>query len=211
MNRRQLLQLSLAAAPAILLSRVVRAADAELIVGSNVGAPPFVFKQGDTYSGFDVEVWSEIAKGMNRKWRLQPMEFGALIPALQTRNIDTPADLAGKHIGTETGTLAVGYIKDHVKDATVEQLPSINNALLALEAGRTDAVVYDKPQMLYYANNAGKNKVRVVQPALEGLDVGIGFQKGSPLVAAVNVQLAAMKADGRLQALGRKWFGEASS
>jgi glutamine transport system substrate-binding protein len=250
MNRRQLLQLSLAAAPAILLSRAARAADTELIVGSNVGAPPFAFKQGDAYSGFDVEVWREVAKGMNRKWRLQPMDFGALIPALQTGNIDvivsqlfikperqqvidfsnpyyksglvaltridntsihTPDDLAGKRIGTETGTVAVGYIKEHIKDATLEQLPSINNALLALEAGRTDAVVYDKPQLLYYANTAGKNKVRVVLPPLEGLDVGIGFQKGSPLVTAANLQLAAMKADGRLEALNRKWFGEASS
>ena len=249
MNRRQLLQLGLTAAPAILLSRSVRAADAELVVGSNVGAPPFAFKQGDTYTGFDVEVWNEIAKGPNRRWRLQPMEFGALIPALQTHNIDVivsqlfikperqqvidfsdpyyksglialtridnntihgPADLAGKHIGTETGTLAVGYIKEHIKDATLEQLPSINNALLALEAGRTDAVVYDKPLLLYYANTAGKNKVRVVLPALEGLDVGIGFPKGSPLVAAVNLQLAAMKADGQLQALNQKWFGETS-
>jgi glutamine transport system substrate-binding protein len=178
------------------------------------------------------------------------MEFGALIPALQTHNLDvivsqlfikperqqvidfstpyyksglialtrmdntsirTPADLAGKRIGTETGTVAVNYIKDHIKDATLEQLPSINNALLALEAGRTDVVVYDKPQLLYYANTAGKNKVRVILPALEGLDVGMGFQKGSPLVAAANVQLAAMKADGRLAALNRKWFGEASS
>ncbi|MGF6645102.1 transporter substrate-binding domain-containing protein [Paraburkholderia sp. GAS82] len=250
MNRRQLLQLGLAAGPAILLSRSIQAADAELVVGSNVGAPPFAFKQGDSYSGFDVEVWSEVAKGMNRKWRLQPMEFGALIPALQTHNLDvivsqlfikperqqvidfstpyyksglialtridnttihTPADLDGKHIGTETGTVAVGYVKDHFKDATLEQLPSINNALLALEAGRTDAVVYDKPLLLYYANTAGKNKVRVIVPPLEGLDVGMGFQKGSPLVTAVNLQLAAMKADGRLQALNQKWFGEASS
>jgi glutamine transport system substrate-binding protein len=65
--------------------------------------------------------------------------------------------------------------------------------------------------LLYYANTAGKGKVRVVQPPLEGLDVGIGFQKGSPLVAAANAQLAAMRADGRLAALNRKWFGEASS
>ncbi|MGF6720884.1 glutamine transport system substrate-binding protein [Paraburkholderia sp. GAS41] len=250
MNRRQLLQLGLAAGPAILMSRSVWADDTELVVGSNVGAPPFAFKQGETYSGFDVEVWREVAKGLNRKWRLQPMEFGALIPALQTHNIDvivsqlfikperqqvidfstpyyksglialtridntrirTPADLAGKHIGTETGTVAVSYIKDHIKDATLEQLPSINNALLALEAGRTDVVVYDKPQLLYYANTAGKDKVRVILPALEGLDVGMGFQKGSPLVAAANVQIAAMKADGRLAALNSKWFGEASS
>ncbi|MBN3726182.1 transporter substrate-binding domain-containing protein [Burkholderia sp. Ac-20379] len=249
MNRRQLLQLGLAAAPVAMLSRAARADDAALVIGSNVGAPPFAYKDGSGYSGFDVEVWAELAKGMKRTWRLQPMEFGALLPALQTGNLDaivsqlfikperqkvidfsmpyyksglisvtridntsirSPADLAGKRIGTETGTVAVGYIREHFKDATIDQLPSINNALLALLAGRTDAVVYDKPLLLYYANTAGKGKVRVVQPPLEGLDVGIGFRKGSPLVAAANQQLAAMKADGRLDALNRKWFGARS-
>ena len=246
MKRRDFIKLGLIAAPAIVLSHPARSEDAELIVGSNVGSPPFAFKDGDHYSGFDIEVWAEVAKGLNRKWRVQPMEFGALIPALQTRNIDaivsqlfikperqkvidfsepyylsgliaitgagnttikTPEDLAGKTIGTETGTIAVEYIKDHIKDATVAQLPTINNALLALEAGRTDAVVYDMPALMYYANNAGKGKVRVVRPALEGRDVGIGFQKGSSLVATANATLAAMKADGRLKALREKWFG----
>ena len=246
MKRRDFIKLGLIAAPAIVLSHPARSEDAELIVGSNVGSPPFAFKDGDHYSGFDIEVWAEVAKGLNRKWRVQPMEFGALIPALQTRNIDaivsqlfikperqkvidfsepyylsgliaitgtgnttikTSEDLAGKTIGTETGTIAVEFIKDHIKDATVAQLPTINNALLALEAGRTDAVVYDMPALMYYANNAGKGKVRVVRPALEGRDVGIGFQKGSSLVATANATLAAMKADGRLKALREKWFG----
>lgn len=246
MKRRDFIKLGLIAAPAISLSLSAKAEDAELIVGSNVGSPPFAFKKGDGYSGFDIELWAEVAKGFNRKWHVQPMEFGALIPALQTRNIDaivsqlfikperqkvidfsdpyyqsglvtvtsadnttikTPQDLEGKTIGTETGTIAVDFIKDHIKGATVEQLPSINNALLALEAGRTDAVVYDTPALMYYANNAGKGKVRVIHPTLEGRDVGIGFQKGSPLVASANATLAAMKADGRLKALREKWFG----
>jgi glutamine transport system substrate-binding protein len=249
-KRRDFIKLGLIAAPAIALSFPARSEDDELIVGSNVGSPPFAFKDGDGYSGFDIEVWAEVAKGLNRKWRVQPMQFGALIPALQTKNIDaivsqlfikperqkvidfsdpyyqsglvavtgvgnttikTPEDLAGKAIGTETGTIAVDFIKDHFKDATVEQMPSINNALLALEAGRTDAVVYDTPVLMYYANNAGKGKVRVIHPTLEGRDVGIGFQKGSTLVASANATLTAMKADGRLKALREKWFGAESS
>jgi glutamine transport system substrate-binding protein len=246
MKRRDFIKLGLIVTPAILLTFAAKAEEAELIVGSNVGSPPFAFKKDDGYSGFDIELWAEVAKGFNRKWRVQPMEFGALIPALQTRNIDaivsqlfikperqkvidfsdpyyqsglvavtaadnttikTPQDLEGKTIGTETGTIAVDFIKEHIKGATVEQLPSINNALLALEAGRTDAVVYDTPALMYYANNAGKGKVRVIHPTLEGRDVGIGFQKGSPLVASANATLAAMKADGRLKALREKWFG----
>lgn len=245
-KRRDFIKLGLIAAPAISMSWSASAEDAELIVGSNVGSPPFAFKDGDGYSGFDIEVWAQVAKGLNRKWHVQPMQFGALIPALQTKNIDaivsqlfikperqkvidfsdpyyqsglvaitgasnttikTPDDLAGKAIGTETGTIAVDFIREHIKGASVEQMPTINNALLALEAGRTDAVVYDAPALMYYANNAGKGKVRVLQPKLEGRDVGIGFQKGSPLVATANATLAAMKVDGRLKALREKWFG----
>lgn len=246
MQRRHFLQSSLLAAPAIIIPGATRAQEAELVIGSAATNPPFGFRDGDRYSGFDFEVFNEIAKGMNRKWRLHSMEFGALIPALQTGNIDAivsqlfirPArqkvidfsdpyyksglmaaismdnktirsseDLVGKTIGTETGTLAVDYIKDNIKGATIAQLPSINNALLALEAGRTDAVIYDKPVLMYYAANAGKGKVKVIQPTLQGLDVGVGFKKGSPLVASANATLAAMRSDGRLKAIREKWFG----
>ena len=246
MQRRKLLRYGLVALPAVSLLGRARAEDTELVIGSNATNPPFGFRDGDHYSGFDFEVFGEIAKSLNRKWRVQFMEFGALIPALQTGNIDaivsqlfikparqkvidfsdpyyrsglialtgidnktihTADDLAGKTIGTETGTLAVDYIKEHIKSATIAQLPSINNALLALEAGRTDAVVYDTPHLTYYAATAGKGKVRVVQPALEGQDVGVGFKKGSPLVVPANTALAAMRADGRLKAIREKWFG----
>ena len=246
MQRRKLLRYGLVAIPAASMVRLARAEDSELVIGSNATTPPFGFRDGDHYAGFDFEVFAEIAKSLNRKWRVQFMEFGALIPALQTGNIDAivsqlfikPArqkvidfsdpyyksglialtgidnktirsadDLAGKTIGTETGTLAVDYIKDHVKGATIAQLPSINNALLALEAGRTDAVVYDTPHLTYYAATAGKGKVRIVQPPLEGQDVGVGFKKGSPLVAPVNAALTAMRTDGRLQTIREKWFG----
>ena len=203
MKRRDFIKLGLIVTPAILLTFAAKAEEAELIVGSNVGSPPFAFKKGRWLFRFRHRAVGRGGKRFNRKWRVQPMEFGALIPALQTRNIDaivsqlfikperqkvidfsdpyylsglvavtaadnttikTPQDLEGKIIGTETGTIAVDFIKEHIKGATVEQLPSINNALLALEAGRTDAVVYDTPALMYYANNAGKGKVRVIRP-----------------------------------------------
>lgn len=246
MQRRQLLQLGLLAAPTIIVPNAARAQGAELIIGSAATNPPFGFKDGDGYSGFDFEVFNEVAKGMGRKWRVQSMEFGALIPALQSGSIDgivsqlfirparqkvidfsdpyyrsgliavvsadnktirTSEDLAGKTIGTETGTLAVDFIKEHIKGANIAQLPSVNNALLALEAGRTDAVIYDKPVLMYYSANAGKGKIRILQPTLEGLDVGVGYRKGSPLVAPTNATLAAMRSDGRLKAIREKWFG----
>jgi polar amino acid transport system substrate-binding protein len=37
-------------------------------------------------------------------------------------------------------------------------------------------------------------------------DLGFVFQKGSPLIEPVNQALAAMKKDGTLDALYKKWF-----
>ena len=37
-------------------------------------------------------------------------------------------------------------------------------------------------------------------------DFGFIFKKGSDLVAPVNAAIAAMKADGTLEALNKKWF-----
>ncbi|MCS6520909.1 transporter substrate-binding domain-containing protein, partial [Burkholderia thailandensis] len=34
----------------------------ELIVGTDTSFMPFVFKQGDKYVGFDLDLWAEIAK-----------------------------------------------------------------------------------------------------------------------------------------------------
>lgn len=40
-----------------------------------------------------------------------------------------------------------------------------------------------------------------------GQQLGFVFPKGSDLVAPVNAALAAMRADGTLEALAKKWFG----
>ena len=88
MNRRSLLKLSLASVPAVATMRAAYADGAELLVGCDTSFMPFEFKQGDAYVGFDIDLWTEIAKGIGRTWRLQSLDFTGLIPALQTRNID---------------------------------------------------------------------------------------------------------------------------
>jgi glutamine transport system substrate-binding protein len=60
----------------------------ELLVATDTGFVPFEFKQGDAYTGFDIELWAGIAKQLNLKYKLQPMDFNGIIPGLQTRNID---------------------------------------------------------------------------------------------------------------------------
>jgi len=57
-------------------------------VGTNVEGKPFNFSQDGKYVGFDQDLLSEIAKEAGFRVQIAPMEFGALVPALQTANID---------------------------------------------------------------------------------------------------------------------------
>lgn len=68
----------------------------DLVVGCDTNFMPFEFKEGDKYVGFDIDLWDAIAKDLNLKYKLQPMDFNGLIPALQTGNID--AAIAGMTI-----------------------------------------------------------------------------------------------------------------
>jgi len=247
MRRLQTLKYWLLAVPLSLMATFASAED-ELIVGCNTSFLPFEFKQGDEYVGFDIDLWREIAKGLGVKWKLQPMDFGGLVPALQTKNIDVvlaglyikeerrkvidysdsyyktgesaivsidntditdATSLKGKIVAAETGTATVSYLQS-LKTVDVRQYPNIVNALLELQTGRIDAVVHDTPNLVYYANTEGKGKVKLITPPIvQGLDYGIGFQKGSRWVEPVNRELAKIRADGRYEQLHRKWFGQA--
>lgn len=62
-----------------------------LRVGSETTYPPFEFSEGEKYVGFDVELTEALAKQMGYKWEFRSMGFDALIPALQSNQIDVAA------------------------------------------------------------------------------------------------------------------------
>ncbi len=223
------------------------AQDKELIVATDTAFVPFEFKQGSTYTGFDVDLWAAIAKELNLKYKLQPMDFNGIIPGLQTKNIDvalagitirddrkqvidfsdpyyesglailvaanedaikSAKDLAGKNVAVKTGTATVDFMKKEVPEAKLRLFPNIDNAYLELATGRVDAAVHDTPNVQYYANTAGKGRVKVVGTVKSGDFYGIAFPKGSDLVAKVNQALATLKSNGQYDAIYTKWFGK---
>jgi len=89
--------------------------------------------------------------------------------------------------------------------------PNVDNAYLELRTGRVDAAMHDTPNVLYYIANAGNGEVKAVGEQMLAHEYGIAFPKGSDLVERVNASLAAMKEDGRYDAIFEKWFGAAPS
>lgn len=219
----------------------------QLVVATDTAFVPFEFKQGNTYTGFDIELWAAIAKELKLDYKLQPMDFNGIIPGLQTKNIDvalagitirddrkqvidfsdpyyesglsilvgeknndikTAQDLAGKDVAVKTGTSTVDFLKSQVPGAKLKLFPNIDNAYLELATGRVDAAVHDTPNVQYYANTAGKGRVKVAGNVKSGEFYGIAFPKGSDLVPQVNKAMATIKANGTYDAIYTKWFGK---
>lgn len=81
---------------------------AHLIMGTSADSPPFEFHTPNDpknpITGFDVDVALALGKVMGTTIEVRDMDFGALIPALQTGRIDfvmasmTPSDERQKHV-----------------------------------------------------------------------------------------------------------------
>jgi glutamine transport system substrate-binding protein len=59
-----------------------------LVVGTDTSNKPFVFVRDGGFAGFSYDLWDQIAKEIKASYSMRSMDFSALIPALQTKNID---------------------------------------------------------------------------------------------------------------------------
>ncbi|SEA20463.1 glutamine transport system substrate-binding protein [Thalassobacillus cyri] len=135
-------------------------------------------------------------------------DAGLMIAVNKDNNeIKSEDDLAGKKVGTRSGTTSEAYIKENHPDAELVTFPGIVEAYMDLESGRLDAVMYDVPNVQYYVSNDSA-KLKTVGDILQGEKYGIAFPKDSDLVEDVNKALETLKENGTYDDIYEKWFGE---
>ncbi len=86
---------------------------------------------------------------------------------------------------------------------------TFGTSVQALRAGDVDVVLTDGTAGQGYVN-ASPDTFKLVGDSLGAEDFGFIFPKGSELVEPMNAGIAAMREDGTLDALNRKWFYEYS-
>lgn len=119
----------------------------KLIVGTNATFVPFEFKDEKTqdYTGFDIELIRAIGKRINKDVELKNIAFDALIPALNTRDIDVAA--SGMTI-TKARSEKVLFSSPYYENAlavvykdgtTVNSLDDLKGKKIAAQLGTTGA------------------------------------------------------------------------
>lgn len=130
-----------------------------------------------------------------------------ILVAADNNDIKALEDLNGKRVATKLGTTSEDFLKKNVNTKELKLLPNTDNLFMELITGGVDAVFFDSPPLLYYAQNQGKGKVKTVGPLYQGQPYGIAFPQGSPLREKVNISLLKFMENGTYAKLYKKWFG----
>jgi ABC-type amino acid transport substrate-binding protein len=84
----------------------------------------------------------------------------------------------------------------------------VDDAIAALVNGEVEAVVYDAPNLLYYANGEGKGKFMVVGKIFEPQGYGLALPQGSILRKKINLAILELIESGEYERIKMKWFGD---
>lgn len=120
------------------------------------------------------------------------------------------SDLKGKAVGVQTGTVAETWANEHKSEIAASEYTSYEtmaDAIMDLEAGRTEAVINNGPYMQYQAKldkNIEVMKIIDDNP----IHCGIAFNMDDKeLRDKVNNALKELISDGTYETLYEKWFG----
>lgn len=114
--------------------------------------------------------------------------------------------LIGAQPGTTPFYTAVYSVLDgNEGNPRIKLFETFGATVQALKTGDVDVVLTDGTAGKGYVDTSNGG-LKLVGGPLGSEDFGFIFQRGSDLVAPVNAAIAALKADGTLDALNKKWF-----
>lgn len=132
---------------------------------------------------------------------------GSILVRANNDSIKSMKDLAGKKVGTLTGSGSYNYIAENAPQADNIAYPSAADLYMALMGNAVDAIFHDSPNVAYFVKTKGQDKVKIVGPVYNGVDLAIAMPKGSKWVKPIDDAMAKLKADGTYKDLYVKYFG----
>ena len=118
--------------------------------------------------------------------------------------ISSHKHLGGKLVATQKDTTSVRALRQ--LGANIVEVDDIREAIDKLLKKKIDAVVFDAPDLLYYAKNEGEGKVAVVGDVFCREYYGIAFRSGSKLREDVNRVVLKFRENGFLHEIYQRWL-----
>ena len=185
-----------------------------LVMATNAEFPPYEYFESEQIVGIDAEIAQAICDKLGYELRIDNMEFGAIINAVQvvivredseiTSADDLLADGATYVAGVQQDTTGDVYATDDMGDDRVQRYSKGADAVQALITGKIDCVIIDsEPAKNFVAANEG---LKILDTEYANEDYAICFAKGSALTEEFNKALADLTADGTIQKIIDKYI-----
>lgn len=118
--------------------------------------------------------------------------------------LTTAAQLKNKKVASPAiRQISSLLVKEH---AIPVKTASLYKAFRLLQEKKVDAVIYDRPQLLYWQQNHPEAKVTVGSSIFNSAGYGFAFPIGSPLTNQVNVRLVNLSELGEIHDIVNTWF-----
>jgi len=129
-------------------------------------------------------------------------------PAASATTID---ELKKAKVGVAAGTTSYTVAKDQLGDANLSVFNTVDDVVLALQAGQIDAMITDLPGAFYLTGAVVDDSTVIGQFASSdgGDEFAFVLPKGSALTSSVSDAVDALREDGTLDALQQKWLSDA--
>ena len=180
----------------------------ELRIALEADMAPFSFKQDGRLTGFDVELGELLAQELEVHSSILVTDNADLLSGVESGKYD----VAINHIALtpelqDRFDFSEPYRHTQAQAIARQDKPSPPNTLAMLQSQLSDVVqsnqFVERPSLVTVAQKP--------PVADEEVALAIPFQKGNPAFqASLDKALQRIKADGRLEALSQKWFGENS-
>lgn len=128
------------------------------------------------------------------------------LSGLGSSTVSNIEELAGKKTATVTGSPAVGFIKEHKSKAVM--VDNIQDAMELLHDKKVDAVIYDRPQLLYFQKNAPQDEIFIAKAEYYKQGYGVAFPLDSKLVNEVNLGLLELAEKQKINEIVDRYLGK---
>ena len=128
------------------------------------------------------------------------------LSGLRTSGVRTAEDLSARTVASLTGSPAEDFARRY--GARVRGIESLEQGYQLLRDQAVDAVVFDRPQLLYFLQHHRDSRLSISTAEYMQQNYGFALPLGSQLAHPINVNLLQLQEAGRVERIVRAWLGQ---
>jgi polar amino acid transport system substrate-binding protein len=128
------------------------------------------------------------------------------LTGMQRNSIETADQLRGRRVAVIPDSPGQPFAERH--GANPVGVASLDQGFAFLKQQAVDAMVFDRPQLLYILKERGESSLAVSRSNYARQNYGFAVQLSSPLISEINVRLLELQESGRVDRIVRAWLGE---